>query len=266
MKSSQKVALSLLVAVIVFSGFTIFAFSGLFHYIEATFYNPRVRQHENARLERAVAAVESYHAKNKIRFEKILEQGSVKSIFQANQSLQDIQSRQALFGAMKSEMNGFMFVRFIGNQGQRLHFSSLPSDVQSSGPGQIEYKPPGEIKDPLSVATLALPQSTPFNLLSVPQDDTFIYRFLVKDSYNIVQGTALFYVSVQGLANELVSDGVIRPWKRSEDCARRRGGTECTGSVWKHARGSRRLDLVTGFSSLDASAEEHRRRKFFHLQ
>ena len=209
MKSSQKVALSLLIAVGVFSGFTVLAFSGLFHYIEATFYNPRVRQDTYARLDSAAAIVEDYQQKNTIRFEKILQQPSIKTVFQANQSQQDIQNRESLFGALKSELAGFMFVRFIGNQGQRLHYSTLPADILQSTADQVVYKPPATIADPVALSTLALPQTKPSDILQEPSSNTFIYRFLVTDNYNVVQGTALFYVSVQGLGTRLVSGGAI---------------------------------------------------------
>jgi len=209
MKSSQKVALSLLIAVGVFSGFTILAFSGLFHYIEATFYNPRVRQDTYARLDSAAAMIEDYQQKNTIRFEKILQQPSIRTVFQANQSQQDIQNRESLFGALKSELAGFMFVRFIGNQGQRLHYSTLPADILQSTANQIVYKPPATIVDPVALSTLALPQTKPSDILQEPSNNTFIYRFLVTDNYNVIQGTALFYVSVQGLGTRLVSGGAI---------------------------------------------------------
>ncbi|WP_455381216.1 hypothetical protein, partial [Salinispira pacifica] len=211
MKSSQKVALSLLVAVVVFSAFTVVSFSGLFHYIDATFYNPRIRENAYRRLDGAVASVGAYHEKNRRRFEEILSQPSVKAVYQVNQSREDIQNQQAIFGALKTDMSGFMFVRFIDNQGQRLHFSTLESDIAQSGPDQVTYKPPGAITDPVPLAGLALPQSTPFDLMLVPKGDLYIYRFLVKDQYNIVQGTALFYVSARGITNALISDGFIDP-------------------------------------------------------
>jgi hypothetical protein len=42
MKTAQKIAFSLLITVVVFSVFTFLAFSGLFNYIESTFYNRRI--------------------------------------------------------------------------------------------------------------------------------------------------------------------------------------------------------------------------------
>ena len=209
MKSSQKVALSLLIAVVVFSAFAVISFSGLFNYIDATFYNTRVRESVYRRLGSAVDAVSSYQEKNQRRFQQILDQPSVKNIYQVNQSREDIQNQEAIFGSLKSDMSGFMFVRFIDNQGQRLHYSSLPSDVLQSGANQMAYKPPGEIAEPVQLASLALPQSTAFDLMLVPKADMYIYRFLVKDQFNIVQGTALFYVSARGLTNELISDNII---------------------------------------------------------
>ena len=52
MKSSHRIALSLLISVVVFSVFAVLAFSGLFSYLETEFYNKRVSESVYADLEK----------------------------------------------------------------------------------------------------------------------------------------------------------------------------------------------------------------------
>ena len=68
MRQSLKIALSLLISVVLFSGFAVLAFTNLFSLLEAGFFQPRVRAEVLSRLGSAASAVGAYHDRNLERF------------------------------------------------------------------------------------------------------------------------------------------------------------------------------------------------------
>ncbi|TVR03925.1 MAG: hypothetical protein EA403_05865 [Spirochaetaceae bacterium] len=208
MNTVQKIALSLLLAVLVFSGFAIAAFSGLFSYIETTFYDPRVRDSVERTLDRAADAVEMYHRTVFDRFSAALGESAVRNVYRVNQSREDIVWRDAYFGELRERMPAFSFVRFVDLEGERLWFSTLPSDLLRQDATTRVFRPVQELDTDLSGLILQ-PGGVEQDRVLDPQQNLFIYRFLVRDGFDIPRGTALFSVTPAGLRNALIRADVV---------------------------------------------------------
>ena len=214
MKTHQKTALSLLLAVVVFSAFAVLSYSGLFEYIEANFYDPRVRDRVETTLDRGAEVLDTYHENNRERFGAILTEPAVRSVYRVNQSRDDILARRNFFARLEEQVTSLAFVRFVDSDAERLWYSTLPSDVSSETDFRREYAPLAELGGEILPAELVLPADGSPDIVLDPEGNHFVYRFPVEDEFGIVQGTALFYVGPNGATDALVRNDVIEVGQR----------------------------------------------------
>jgi hypothetical protein len=83
---SQKAALSLLIAVFLFAGFAVLAYTGLFDLVEARFYDPSITRALNREIARDSQIVESFLSELQNRFDDTLDEMAVRRSFLPNQS------------------------------------------------------------------------------------------------------------------------------------------------------------------------------------
>ncbi|MFP4382832.1 MAG: hypothetical protein ACLFSE_02220 [Spirochaetia bacterium] len=209
MTSAQKFSISFLGAVIIFSGFAFIAFSGLFNYIDTTFYNNRIIQQKEEQLDQAVSVINDYHQKNITRFNGILSNDSVKNIFRINQSREDIQTYVNFFGKLYEQIEALSIIRFVDKTGEKLFFSDKPSDILNETSFSRNYRSVIEIDEDPSPADLVLEESDPADVLYSNSLNSYIYRFPVYDTFNVYQGTAMFYVNIGGITTPLVREGIV---------------------------------------------------------
>ena len=206
MKAVQKVSLSLLLAVVVFSLFSLFAYSGLFRVIESNFYDARVRSLLTSNLNAARTAIDSYDQANYSRFEAILANNSVRQIYSPNQSTEDIFNRANLFQKLEADYPGLLFVRFIDNRGN-IHFSTLPADILQKGKYEISYKSLAQADRSLPASQLDL--TGPSDRHVIVGDGRLLYRLPAYDTLGGRRGTAIFYVSAEDLTQFLVKRSLL---------------------------------------------------------
>ncbi|TVR92345.1 MAG: hypothetical protein EA428_04085, partial [Spirochaetaceae bacterium] len=211
MTSPQKTALSLLIAVIAFSAFSILAFSGLFDYIETNFYDPRVTQAFERRLGAGVGTADRFHTHNRDRFAAILSESAFRNVFRVNQSVSDINSRDRLVGLLREEMSAFSGLRFVDIARERLWFSTYEQDIVTRTATSREYSPLSEVQAPIPPEELGLEEAVEFAYRFEPELNQFIYRFLIYDEFDIARGTALVYVNGHGLTTSLIRGGTLGP-------------------------------------------------------
>ncbi|MCA1754148.1 MAG: hypothetical protein LC641_05495, partial [Spirochaeta sp.] len=211
MTSPQKTALSLLIAVIAFSAFSILAFSGLFDYVETNFYDPRVTQTVERRLGVGVENTDRFHSYNRDRFEAILSESAFRTVFRVNQSASDISSRDRLVGLLREEMSFLSGLRFVDLARERLWFSTYERDLVSRTPTSLVYSPLSELETAVPLGDLGLEEGVDFAYRFDPELNQFIYRFLIYDEFDIARGTALVYVNGEGLSTSLVRAGTLSP-------------------------------------------------------
>ena len=249
MSGAQKFSLSLLISVVAFSGFAVLAWSGLFDYIETTFYLERVQSSVQLRVERISGQVEGFHRSNLDRFSAVLNQASVRRAFDVDQAREDIVERNSYFVALQSQLLSLDYVRFLDLGGNRLHFSTREGDFSEDGTSRV-YTPLSilDVGEPSPIGDLAYDVDsentqqligegvpTPDIVLS-PVNNQFIYRFPVLDEFGLFQGTALFYLHAGGLSTWLVRDGLVGAGDEVDLISAADGGT-AAGGVLVNGRG-----------------------------
>jgi hypothetical protein len=139
MRQSLKVALSLLISVVVFSGFVLVAFSGLFSAIEASFYNPRVRREYEERARALHERVVEHHEARLARYAREVRPGYMARVFNETQLTQDIADREAALLELRREVPDLRFVRVVNVDGKEVHYSTLPSDLREQAANKRVY-------------------------------------------------------------------------------------------------------------------------------
>ena len=64
MRQSLKIAISLLASLLLFAGFAVVAFSGLFNILQASFFLPSIERGYQSNLQSVAAVVQDFHAAN----------------------------------------------------------------------------------------------------------------------------------------------------------------------------------------------------------
>jgi hypothetical protein len=174
MRQSLKIAVSLLISVVLFGGFTVLAFSGLFNVIEAGFFYPRVQKEIQSGLDTLSEKIRKYHEVNFQRFEARVAKDYVASAFEGTQTSEDISRRVSDFGTLQKDLPDLTIVRFIDPQGVMIHFSTLATDIAKHTPAGIEYKTLAEADDSIPGSELTSADGRPPRLIIDGEHDRFI--------------------------------------------------------------------------------------------
>ena len=139
MKVIKKAAVSIVLSMVLFSAFTVLAFSNLFDVIEAKYYNKKVVGDYENRLIRIIDGIDKYEEiKDKI-IKDISENRVIKRVFLTNQSKEDIFQRNNLIKKIKKENIYFKYLRVVDDTG-KIHFSTNENDINSQEEFRIIYK------------------------------------------------------------------------------------------------------------------------------
>jgi hypothetical protein len=208
MKPVFKVSLSLLITIIVFSIFAVFAFSGLFDFIETRFYNQRIKEEINGEVVSSEKAIAEYHRHNKEVFRSVLNSEHVKRTFLPNQSREDIFGRENTFNNLQADFPDLLFVRIIDTDGN-LHYSTYENDIRSRSDFNIVYNRLDESRTSVPVEKLSLTSEDEAGFIIDAEKNRIIYQFPFYDHLNIFKGTALFYMAKRSLKNELIKQAIL---------------------------------------------------------
>ena len=210
MRPVQKVSVSLLIAIIGFSAFSFFAFSGLFDAIEASFYSPRVLEHYRSELTNAHRELVEFRENNLARFSAVVEQAEIRTLYQPNQTRGDIEARAGIFRRIADDRSGFVASVFLNRDGTQLHFSTREDDYTESA-GIRSYRPLEEIEDGERLSELALAVPDEADMVLDAETSSLIFRHPVIDVNGIWRGTGLFIFSSRSFTNRLISAGITDP-------------------------------------------------------
>jgi len=208
MTLGQKASLSLLIAVLVFAGFSVAAFSGLFDIIESRFYDPAVSRAYEKSLAAAAKASDVYHGLNIDRFSAVLKRDSLRRSFLPNISAKDAFERSNALGRLVEETPGLTGLRLLDSNGKRIHFSTFPGDVIKRTNVETLFRNYGEAGDPPYAAFAAEADSKGIIRID-PTAGRFVYSLPFFDSYDVYRGTAVFFVSQGGLVSQLLKAGLL---------------------------------------------------------
>ena len=208
MTTSQKAALSLLIAVLLFGAFTALVYTGLFELLEARFYNPSITNSLTADITRNAETIDNFLNELKERFSAVLKEPAVKQSFLPDQQAQDIYERSRIYGLLLESVGGLQWVRFIDSGGFRIHFSTSNSDIMQQDNRSVSYRNYSNEKFPYEL--IATPDNGMPKYTFDEESDSILFSFPFYDSFEVYRGTALFSLSVRAISEMLIREGQIK--------------------------------------------------------
>jgi hypothetical protein len=205
---SQKAALSLLITVVLFAGFTVLAFTGLFDLVESRFYNPSIVSSLTREVNTDAQAVDKFFTELENRFSLTLQEDSVKRSFLPNQSAEDIFERSRIYGMLMESLGGFQGVKFIDNGGTRIHYSTYQTDILRQDRLSTAYHNYADADFPYS--RIASSDQAGLKLIFDEAGHRILFSLPFYDSFDVFRGTVLFSLSTRAIAERLIGEGRIK--------------------------------------------------------
>ena len=202
MTSGQKVALSLLLTIILFAGFVVLAFSGVFQLIETRFYQPSLVHGIEKDLSSISEAYTEYINQLTQNFQNIINSEYIKSVSNPTQTTQNIQGRSQLFSDIASKISGLSGYRVVDTNGKAIHYSTFDSDIFKQQSNAISYKNFDESNYPYEKLALD-------GIFFDKNQNQLIFSYPYINSYGTEQGRILFYVMVNDFNNFLVNKNIL---------------------------------------------------------
>ncbi|MBN2812166.1 MAG: hypothetical protein JXP39_09765, partial [Spirochaetales bacterium] len=150
MRTAPKIAISLILSLLLFTGLTLAAQAGLFSLLETRFYQPAVLEAAGAQLDSVAQELDAWHAENLGKFREFNSADPVKRSLLPNQSEQDIFDRENLAGSLMTTVPGLTGIRIIDAgealpEGEtrtswKIHYSTFREDILKREKFQISYE------------------------------------------------------------------------------------------------------------------------------
>jgi hypothetical protein len=205
----QRIILSLLVSIILFSAFVVVVFTGLFDVVEARFYNPRVIKGINREITENARAADALLNELRDRFTGTLTAEAVRRSFLPNQAREDILERARIYGDLLHSAPGLRTVRFVDAGGARIHFSTLADDVLRQDGSSLSYRGYRECPDVLPYPEVETPEQGEPRFIFDGPGERLIFSCPFTDSMDVYRGSALFTFSVRTVTDYLIREGRI---------------------------------------------------------
>ena len=212
--SGQKTAVSLLLTIILFAAFILTAFSGLFSFIEARFYQPVKIAGIQKQLDGAADCLDSYIQTLVRDFTVYADDAAVKSYLESKPEDTDVQNRTQLTGKLLAGHSGLEGIRILGLSGGRIHFSTYKDDVLRQTDSLVSYKvytqlPGVQNGTEPAAESLLVPEGSSAAVLMDGMNGRIIISCPFYDGYTVYRGSIVFYLSETDFSRELVSRNLV---------------------------------------------------------
>lgn len=206
MATAKRFSYSLLISTLAFAVFAVFAFSGLFPWIETQFYRPKVVSDLQSQLMEVEDRIEAWKTASVGKLDQLLSDQAFADVFSPTASQETLQRRFQASKLFLLGIRGGASLRLFNGDLSQLHFSSVEADVKVRTDFSLTYRLPNELTD--------LP-----NWGSVPSVDSV--RLLLDPSGLSVsflrpwsagqgsRGVALLSVSLEDLRMALLEAGAV---------------------------------------------------------
>lgn len=212
MSSGQKVAVSLLVSVLIFSAIAVAAFAGLFSVVEARFYQPLVVKTLEQRLQTVAEKQSEYSTTLSQRFSAFAADKNVASYALSQPTSDQQKARTDKTGALFAETPALRGIRIIDTNGRSVHYSSFDSDIKLRAKNQISYKNYPDFQDiPFAVLACANSRNAEdtSKILFDQEKNRVIYAYPFYDVATAYRGTIAFYCDADDINRFLVAQGTV---------------------------------------------------------
>ncbi|MBR1403894.1 MAG: hypothetical protein IJ558_06920 [Treponema sp.] len=215
MTSGQKVAFSLLISVLVFCGFTVVAFSGLFDLIEVNFYQPVVRELKEQKIGEIASAQNEYFETLIRRFDSFTREESVKSYLDSRPSDDAAKKRETLRTQLVTTTNALTGIRIVDDNGRNVYFSTFSGDLISSKSGFAyrNYDATGDVSfDSVKASDWIAQRADALEkcrLIKDGEQNRLIFSFPFYDKNDSFCGSILFYCDASYFGRFLFNRNLI---------------------------------------------------------
>jgi hypothetical protein len=208
MATAKRFSYSLLISTLAFAVFAAVPFSGLFPWVEAQFYSPKVVSDFEARLDKAGQIIDGWKSGTLGKLDKLLADGAFDQVLNPTASRDDIQKRFQTAKLFLLGLRGGGTFRILSADRTQIHFSTEDADVKARG--QLEapiYHFAAEVTGLPDLKAVSAGSGT---VQVFPDADGRNLWFLRpwKPSQGTASGFALLSVSLEDLRLSMVESGL----------------------------------------------------------
>jgi len=207
MAIAKRLSYSLLISTLVFAAFAVVAFSGLFPWIEAQFYSPKVVSEFQSRLEQASQGIDGWKKNTLEKLDKVLGDGVFDGVFSPTSSQAAIQKRYQSAKLFLMGIRGGGSLRILSGDRSQIQFSTEDTDVKVKGDFSVTFHLVSELPSFPDLKDPGLNDGKA-HVLSDLEGRSLWFLRPWKDSQGLLQGFALMSVSLEDLRLSLVEAGL----------------------------------------------------------
>ena len=206
MRPGQRIAVSLLVTILIFTVFTFLAYSGLFNYIEQTIYNSRVSANIQNDLEAKKRVIAEFHEDMQARFGEIFSDPIFWQVYRNTESRELIERLSEADALLARDISGYLGFRFLDEDG-KIWNSSFPADLRESSDTRKVFNLFEDVEPDRQIENYTVREQAEFRIESDGQ--RFAYLIPIRNTIEEYQGTLVIYVGYSSLLNTLASRNVL---------------------------------------------------------
>ncbi len=213
MTSGQKIAFSLLAALMLFAVFVMSLHSALFKTLETRFYAQSKIEENTGQLDKISESLDNYISEILTLVEKgdnaWTKNASVRSYYVQNPSESDVNTRRRLTETLFSEIPALNGIRIVDKNGRNLHYSSFDDTdlLKQSGISKV-YKNYNDVTKDTDEIPFETLQKITSETKSVLLCDEKRGRLILSVPFcwvdGIYSGDALFYLNLNEIEKELI--------------------------------------------------------------
>ncbi len=205
MAIAKRLSFSLLISTVAFAAFSAVAFSGLFPWVEAQFYSPRMVSDVQNRLGQVADSYELWKKATLEKLDKLLTDGSFEGVLSPTPARDVLQKRFQATKLFLLGVRGGGSLRVLNASRTQLHFSTEDADVKSRTDFNLIYRQVDEVGLP-DLTDSTLTNGSVHLLTNLGRNVTFVRP--LKDSQGLVIGLVLLEVSLEDLRFSLAEAGI----------------------------------------------------------
>ena len=210
MSAFIKPIAALAVTILIFAGFVYLTDADISDIVQTRFYNPSA-VNSYVKENSIDAGIAGNHINDlQLKFKSTLSEPAIRSSFLYNQSADDIYERSRIYGILMETTTGLQSIQFVDNNGIRLHYSTSARDIMSQSRSSTAYRNYNEDNQSLQYGIVSVPDGNSEKFIMDEKGDRIIFSFPFYDSMDVYRGTALFTLSINALAERLISEGRMK--------------------------------------------------------
>jgi hypothetical protein len=212
MRTSNKVALTILISVLVTGGFAALAYTGLFSVLETGFFSERVKNDQLNKLENISESITFWNQDNISRFDALSRDRNYQSVFSLTQREEEILYRAQSSDSLEDKLMGYRGIRIVDNDSNdpKVQYSTFAGDIsgeEAGDDGRRLYKNWSQLADTFELNPTD--QNSVTKTIFDGESQQIKYLLPIQDSGFVSRGWMIVYMNAEGIADQLSGNGLI---------------------------------------------------------